>query len=365
MSTNKKKFFKSASKSTSSETTRSSVKHELKFAPLDQKGFAKQATYKQVKDALLLKIDETITEDLLDVRLCIEMEETIIPPEPTREEPTGDTPAQRKESRERNRIIWESELKRRSRRLYNLDINLLKVRSMIWDKFTSKSMREKIEPLPNYSTVLTKDPVALLKAIKVQMHDTVRSQYTEWTRITALEKLVTFRQHDLSLADYISHFKELRDIFVTQNGTGFNDSYVAERIENFDKYSNDYQGELQAEAYERWIAIIFLKHVDLRRYGTLIDELHSSFARDRNEFPTTLEKAIDLLDTHRLSNKKSTSTDKEKDNGKNKSKPKSADTQKSTHATNLAQSKKSDFKCHCCSSPDHTPSNCPLKSKVD
>ena len=60
MSTNKKKFFKSASKSTSSETTRPSVKHELKFAPLDQKGFAKQATYKQVKDALLLKIDETI-----------------------------------------------------------------------------------------------------------------------------------------------------------------------------------------------------------------------------------------------------------------------------------------------------------------
>ena len=87
MLTNKKKFFKSATKSTSSETTKPSVKHELKFAPLDQKGFTKQATYKQVKDALLLMIDDKITEDLLDVRLCIEAEETIIPPEPIREEP--------------------------------------------------------------------------------------------------------------------------------------------------------------------------------------------------------------------------------------------------------------------------------------
>jgi hypothetical protein len=59
---------------------------------------------------------------------------------------------------------------------------------MIWDKFTSKTMKEKLEPMSDFTAKLSRDPVALLLAIKVQMHDTVRAQYSEWTRITATEK---------------------------------------------------------------------------------------------------------------------------------------------------------------------------------
>ena len=98
---------------------------------------------------------------------------------------------------------------------------------MIWDKFTSKDMKDKLERLSDFCTNLATNPVALLKAIKLQMHNTVRAQYSEWTHITAMEKLITICQQDLSLADYITHFKELYNIFVTQNGTGFNNSYVA------------------------------------------------------------------------------------------------------------------------------------------
>ena len=126
--------------------------------------------------------------------------------------------------RHRNRILYEMDLKNWGRRKHNLEINLQKVRSMIWDKFTSKTMKDKLEPMSDFTAKLSRDPVALLLAIKVQMHDTVRAQYSEWTRITATEKFFAFRQQDLTLADYITHFKELRDIFVTQNGSGFNDS---------------------------------------------------------------------------------------------------------------------------------------------
>ena len=90
----------------------------------------------------------------------------------------------------------------------------------------AKSMKDKLERLSNFHTTLAKNPVELLKAIKVQMHNTVRAQYLEWTRITATENFLSFRQQDLSLAECIIHFKELRDIFVTQNGTGFYDTYV-------------------------------------------------------------------------------------------------------------------------------------------
>ena len=71
-------------------------------------------------------------------------------------------------------------------------------------------------------------------------------------------------------------------------------------IEDFATFDPDKQQDLQDDAYDRWIAILFIKHADVRRYGSLIDDLQASFARDRNEYPHTLEKAIDLLDSRKF-----------------------------------------------------------------
>ena len=73
MSTYKKKFFKKVSKSEDGAKPTAS-KRELKFAPLDPKGFATQPTYQQVKDALIIAIDSSIDDNLLDIRSCIENE---------------------------------------------------------------------------------------------------------------------------------------------------------------------------------------------------------------------------------------------------------------------------------------------------
>ena len=105
------------------------------------------------------------------------------------------------------------------------------------------------------------------------MHNTVRAQHSEWTRITATEKFLSFRQQDLSLVDYIVHFEDLRDVFTTQNGTGFNDTYVAANTEGFSELTDDEKATLKKEAYERWIGLLFLKHADTRRNGSLIEDL--------------------------------------------------------------------------------------------
>ena len=62
MSTYKKKCFKKVSKAKDG-TKLNPSKRELKFAPVDPKGFATQATYQQVKDALLIAIDSAIDDD--------------------------------------------------------------------------------------------------------------------------------------------------------------------------------------------------------------------------------------------------------------------------------------------------------------
>ena len=108
MSTIRKKFFKSTSKSESnSDSTKSNTRRELKFIPLDTKGFATQATYKQVKDALLVAIDMAITDDLLDVRSCIENETTAPPLEPVKAATVGTTDEEKADSKHRNRILYE------------------------------------------------------------------------------------------------------------------------------------------------------------------------------------------------------------------------------------------------------------------
>ena len=131
------------------------------------------------------------------------------------------------------------------------------------------------------------------------MHDNVRAQCSEWTHITAMEKLTSFCQ-DLSLADCIIHFKELHDIFVTQNGTGFNNAYVASQTDGFTDMSITEWEKLQKDAYNRWIAILFIKHADMRCYGSLADELQALFAHDCNKYPHSLEEAINLLDSCKL-----------------------------------------------------------------
>ena len=99
MSTYKKKFFKKVSKSKDG-TKLNPSKCELKFAPLDPKGFAKQATYQQVKDALLIAINNAIDDDLLDIRSCIKNKVYQQPAIPVKARPTGSNAEEIKESRE-------------------------------------------------------------------------------------------------------------------------------------------------------------------------------------------------------------------------------------------------------------------------
>ena len=102
-------------------------KRELKFAPLDSKGFGTQPTYQQVKGAVLIAIDSQIANDLLNIRSCIELKVYQVPPEPVRARPTGTTDEEIEESRELNKILHEVKVKKWDRRVDNLEKNAIKL----------------------------------------------------------------------------------------------------------------------------------------------------------------------------------------------------------------------------------------------
>ena len=140
----KKFFFKKVSKFEPKEGTKMSSKRELKFAPLDPKGFATQPTYQQVKVALLVAIDKKLEANLLNIRSCIELKVHEVPPEPVKARPTGMADKEIEDAKEHNGILYKSTV---MKWVGDIEKNAIKVFSLIWDKFTSKSTKDKLEQL--------------------------------------------------------------------------------------------------------------------------------------------------------------------------------------------------------------------------
>jgi hypothetical protein len=76
-----------------------------------------------------------------------------------------------------------------------------------------------IEQHPEFASKIKGDAIELLKAIKLSMHETTRSQKPALSAIQALTKLLIFKHGDnLGLSRYLKSFKELRDGVKTQLG---------------------------------------------------------------------------------------------------------------------------------------------------
>jgi hypothetical protein len=52
--------------------------------------------------------------------------------------------------------------------------------------------------------------------------------------------------------------------------------------------------------FDEFMGVLFLINSDQRKYGSLCRELTGAFACGRDEYPTTLRSAIDMLDTYRF-----------------------------------------------------------------
>jgi hypothetical protein len=197
----------------------------------------------------------------------------------------------------------------------------------------------------------------LLKAIKVSMHATTRSQNHVMSAIKAITKLFTHKQGDMSgLSDYLKCFKEHHDVFKTQMGEHMFD-YFAEQ-------QPDYKGlsAVDAKAYkenllDEVMGMLFLLNSDQKKYGSITQELTGALARGCDEYPISLKGCIDMLDTHRFDaafkdHRKKANADSKKDkHGKSKK--------------SFAKEKGNEpIVCCCCGDPGHKSTSCEWEKKV-
>ena len=106
-------------------------------------------------------------------------------------------------------IDWHEKLRIHYDREDVLKKGLKQAYSYIFSNFCTKTMRERVEEHPDFSTI-ENNPIELLKAIKLLMHDPVRAHYPMASMTEALCRLINIKQGVTeNLVDYLKWFKQL------------------------------------------------------------------------------------------------------------------------------------------------------------
>ena len=335
-----------------------SFRKALKFTPLDSRLSTPQATYVTVLEAIETEILKTFDKAAKDVATSIRQEEKVVLQRPKLQLSTNADAAVAKVENEEFRIEFQDAIKRHNKNLENLQQGLDRAYGLIWSDYMTASMIDRIEQHPDYQTSIKGDVIALIKAIKASMHETTRAQKPVLSAIQAITKLFNYKQTDgVSLSQYIKGFKEHRDVLKTQLGDHLFD-FFCEQQSGWDALTEPQQKSEKDNMLDEVLGILFILNSDQRKYGSIKTDLAAAFTRERDEYPSSLTKAIDMLDTHTFD-----STFKEH---RKKAEHKHDKSDKSSRSEKSFAQKKKDGPtvCFCCGSKDHKSPDCKWEKKI-
>ena len=190
--------------------------------------------------------------------------------------------------------------------LYNYQIRLYednktKAYAKLINNFCSKVMKNQIEEKPDFKTNVRDDPIEALNCIRDYMYVPTRAKY-EYDILTECVKrlIVDMKQEDTeSLIDYTKRFKQAKKIFKTSFGIKILHSF-AEKMKYYHDALDDAERErVKKESHTRWMTLLFMCNANQRKYGGLMSDLKQQYALNNDQYPKTLEKALDVLNNYK------------------------------------------------------------------
>ena len=149
-------------------------------------------------------------------------------------------------------------------------------------------MQHRIEEHPDFESKIQNDPIELLKAIKIVMHDPIRAKYPYASLTEALMRTFNIKQLEQeSLIDYMKRFKQSRDMLKSHIGGDILNKF----IENLPEYRQGTMGEqceMKTEAFGRWMAYMMIRNSDQAKYGSLLNGMVSQFLMNNNQYPVNI-----------------------------------------------------------------------------
>ena len=199
-------------------------------------------------------------------------------------------------------MLYQSKLNSFVQREENLRKGMIKAYALIFS-YCNNAMQSHVKEHPEFAKSIEHDPIKLLEAIQVLMHDPIHAQYPVISMTEALARLVNVKQaENESLLDYVNRFKQLRDVAVSHMGTELLYKFC-EYQENY-KSQND-QGKLEwkTKSFEMWMSYLLIRGSDQSKYGSLTKNFTQQFSLGNDQYPKTMETAVDVLSNHRFDQK--------------------------------------------------------------
>ena len=236
-----------------------------------------------------------------------------------------------------------------------LETNLGRAYVLILSTYCNGTMQHRIEEHPDFESEIQNDPIELLKAIKIVMHDPIRAKYPYASLTEALMRTLNIKQleHE-SLIDYMKRFKQSRDVLKSHVGGDILNKFV-ENLPEYRHGTMSEQREMKMDAFGRWMAYMMIRNSDQAKYGSLLNGMVSQFSVNNNQYPVDIRQATDILsnhkhDSHRTRNDRSRQKDDKDETTK-------------TNEASFAQSENTKM-CHCCGKTGHMSPKYPEKDKI-
>ena len=267
--------------------------------------------------------------------------------EPTRDKSTETDPVKKAEDQKGLDIKYEAELNKYMDRRDVLAANDSQMFAVIKSKFCTKVMIARLEEHPECATKIEDNPFEMLEAIKVLIHDPVRSQYYFVMPMSAMRRVVNNKQGpNEPLMDYIKRTKQDDDVFESFFGRSFLDYLVEQQPAYRDETDPNKQAEMKKNAYKAWQGFMIVDCADQNRYGQLQKQIQSQFLLGQNQYADSIEKGTEILANHKIDAKCYELQKKQRKQAK------AAKEEEQTKMTSFAQTGK-EMTCYCCGKKGH------------
>lgn len=207
---------------------------------------------------------------------------------------------------ETQKMIFKGKVDAYIKRESTLDENIQKSYSLILGQCT-ELLKSKLKQSKDWAVASTTfDVLLLITIIKSIVFRFDEQKFQPLALHSAKQNFYSFRQGNLSNAEYLEKFNNLVDIASAYDGE-FHDKATLEfstkeLYGTTSMYSSLSQSDktIAAEkAKEISLSIAFLAHSDKRRYGKLLEDLENDYTKGTDNYPLNIVKAYQLLSEYK------------------------------------------------------------------
>jgi hypothetical protein len=219
-----------------------------------------------------------------------------------------------------------------------------------------------------YDTEIKGDTITMLKAIQEHTLSYQENRYDAKIVIDLLRNLLNTKQRDdEDLVDFTRRFKAARDFHEAQVGTKMNIEKMAKIDEKWDETDDQVMKECFDRASARLMALLYLENSDQNKHGSVIKGLMDQLSLDQDQYPKTINHAMNVLSNHKFDDKYYENRKKNQDRKNKEDKKVKEDGDLPSELLKEINFAQLEGAFYCCDKKGHRSPKCPekLKDKKD